>query len=282
MGTSETACLDALREAAETLGQSPTKSEYEELGLTPASATIIRVVGGWNEAKERAGLETAPSTGSRVAPQPDDVTLPAGTEWDDLSVDQRWHYRNVERNTERTLARRRRLRAWANDRKREQGCRDCGETDPACLDFHHEDVANKKMAVTDMITYGYGRDKIRSELTKCTVLCANCHSIEHHGIDDAQSEPTVGWSSLRAWLYEYKAAAGCARCERADPRCLVCHHDSENKRATVAQMVSDGRSRDEIETELDRCTILCANCHRKEHFEPPLANGETVDRLRQS
>jgi hypothetical protein len=107
-------------------------------------------------------------------------------------------------------------------------------------------------------------------------------SIEHHGIDDAQSEPTVGWSSLRAWLYEYKAAAGCARCERADPRCLVCHHDSENKRATAAQMVSDGRSRDEIETELDRCTILCANCHRKEHFEPPLANGETVDRLRQS
>jgi hypothetical protein len=53
MRTTERECLDALQEAAERLGKSPTKAEYEELGLRPASATIIRVVGGWNEAKER-------------------------------------------------------------------------------------------------------------------------------------------------------------------------------------------------------------------------------------
>ena len=46
MTTTEQECLDALREAAERLGESPTKAAYEDLGLTPASATIIRVVGG--------------------------------------------------------------------------------------------------------------------------------------------------------------------------------------------------------------------------------------------
>jgi len=56
--TTEGECLEALREAAERLGESPTKAQYEELGMTPASATIMKTVGGWNEAKEQAGLET--------------------------------------------------------------------------------------------------------------------------------------------------------------------------------------------------------------------------------
>jgi hypothetical protein len=178
MPTTEAECLDALREAAERLGESPTKAAYEDLGLTPASATIIRVVGGWNDAKEKAGLETAPSTGSRTKPKPDDVTLSDGMVWEELSVDQRWHYRNVEWNTERTLGRRARLRSWANDRKRKRGCQSCGETDPACLDFHHPDEESKEMAVTDLITYGHGRKRLREEMAKCDVLCANCHRKE--------------------------------------------------------------------------------------------------------
>lgn len=103
-------CLDALREAAARLGESPTKADYEALGLTPASATIIRRLGGWNEAKQQAGLETNPSTGSRVGSKPEGVDC-SDEEWAAMSVDQRWHYRNVERNTERTLRRRARLRA---------------------------------------------------------------------------------------------------------------------------------------------------------------------------
>jgi hypothetical protein len=269
MPTSEADCLAALREAAERLGESPTKAGYEQLGLTPASATIIRVVGGWNEAKERAGLETAPSTGSRVGSKPDAVALPDGVAWEDLSVDQRWHYRNVERNTERTLQRRARLRSWANERKREEGCRSCGEDDPGCLDFHHRTAAEKRMALTEMITHGYGRETLRAEIAKCDVLCANCHRIEHAGPqDDDGTDHTDSRDALQAWLRTRKAAAGCSHCGETDPRCLVFHHVDE-KEAAVSQLVANGRPRAEIEAELERCTVLCANCHRKEHFEPP-------------
>lgn len=82
----EMECIDALQKAARRLGES-TKSEYEALGLRPASATIIRQLGGWNVAKEAAGLETNPSTGSRVGEKPDDIALPEGVSWDELSVD---------------------------------------------------------------------------------------------------------------------------------------------------------------------------------------------------
>jgi 5-methylcytosine-specific restriction endonuclease McrA len=258
--TTEQECLDALREAAEQLGESPTKAAYEDLGLTPASATIIRVIGGWNEAKRRAGLETHRSSGSRVQPKPDDVELPEGTAWSELSVDQRWHYRHTERNANSTLDRRARHRQWLNEYKQTTGCVQCGIDDPAVLDFHHTDPETKRMAINEMVTHGYGKDELRSEIANCEVLCTNCHRKEHSAV------PASG---RQRWLYEYKQASdGCNRCDETAPGCLVFHHTGA-KRATVASLVSDARSRREIRAEIQRCELLCANCHRREHFESP-------------
>ena len=52
----EAECIETLREAARQLGESPTKTEYEELDIQPSSTSILRVVGSWNEAKALAGL----------------------------------------------------------------------------------------------------------------------------------------------------------------------------------------------------------------------------------
>lgn len=46
MTTTEEECLDTLHEASERLGESPSKSQYEALDLTPSSTTILRIVGG--------------------------------------------------------------------------------------------------------------------------------------------------------------------------------------------------------------------------------------------
>ena len=185
MRTTERECVAALEAAAERLGESPTKAQYEALGLTPASATIVRVMGGWNAAKEAAGLETEPSRGSRLEPKPDDVVLPDGQNWADLSVDQRWHYRNVDRNTERTLERRSELRAWVHEFKRTSGgCRRCDETDPACLDFHHVDEDGKEMSISRLVTHGYSRQRLLDEIEKCEILCANCHRKLHYDAPD--------------------------------------------------------------------------------------------------
>ena len=261
MATTEAECLDALREAAERLGESPTKAQYEALGLTPASATILRQIGGWNEAKERAGLETNASRGSRVAPKPDDIDLPDGLIWEELSVDQRWHYRNREWNTERTLRRRAKLRRWVNETKRRDGCEQCGIEDPACLDYHHPDGAEKEMELGTMITHGYGRDALESEIETCEVLCANCHRKEHH------SSPT---GDLRAWVYDRKDdLGGCSECGEDDLACLDFHHETGNKDDTIAQMIADGRRENVVQAEIRKCTVLCANCHRRRHFVPP-------------
>lgn len=251
-------CLEALRAVATTLGKSPTKAEYEELGARPSASTILRICGGWNDAKEQAGLATNTSTGTRVANKPEGVSLPEGTDWTKLSQDQRWHYRHVSENTERTLQRRQRLRAWVNERKRAAGCAECGEDDPRCLDYHHTDPDEKRRNVSELVTYGHGRESLRAEMVDCEVRCANCHRREHTGDNR--------WTEIRRWLHEYKREQGCRRCDHSDPRCLVFHHDG-SKNAAVSTMVTTGRPDEVIRSEATDCVVLCANCHRKEHAE---------------
>lgn len=180
--TTEEDCIGALREATAIIGESPTKAEYEEIGLTPASATIMRVMGGWNAAKEAAELETYEQGkygGGEVQPKPDDVVIPDTAEWDELSGHQRWYYKNRQRQQGKKKRRREVLRSWLHEYKMEQcQCERCGEDDPACLDFHH--VEAKRYGIAEMVNRGFAIEKIKNEITRCIVLCANCHRREHY------------------------------------------------------------------------------------------------------
>lgn len=53
-------------------------------------------------------------------------------------------------------------------------CVDCGESDIICLEFDH--VRGSKIAgVGLMISNGWSLNKIKDEIAKCEVRCANCH-----------------------------------------------------------------------------------------------------------
>lgn len=54
---SEEDCIEALKEAAEILGKSPTEKEYSELDIYPSIWTIKKIMGTWNNAKEITGLK---------------------------------------------------------------------------------------------------------------------------------------------------------------------------------------------------------------------------------
>ena len=61
-------------------------------------------------------------------------------------------------------------------------CEKCGETDPRVLEFHH--VGQKDMEITRMTSGGLSLKRIQEEISKCQVLCANCHrkiTVEERG-----------------------------------------------------------------------------------------------------
>jgi hypothetical protein len=66
---------------------------------------------------------------------------------------------------------------------------------------------------------------------------------------------------IKKTIIDYKKNNPC-RCGESDPRCLDFHH-LHDKEFEISQMVRDGISLKRIMTEIDKCEILCANCHRK-------------------
>lgn len=52
-------------------------------------------------------------------------------------------------------------------------CVDCGESDPIVLEFDHQ--KDKKFCISTGGSRGYSLDKLKSEIEKCQVRCANCH-----------------------------------------------------------------------------------------------------------
>jgi hypothetical protein len=178
--TAESECVEALQRAAEELGRSPSKAEYEDLQYVPASATIINCFGSWNAAKQAAGLQTFSqgNGGMEIPDKPPDVNLPDEKDWKELSSNQRWYYKNRERDIKIKDERKARIRRWLYEYKRDSlACERCGEEHPAALDFHH--TGDKDLGIARMVNQGYSEDSILAEIDDCEVLCANCHR-KHH------------------------------------------------------------------------------------------------------
>jgi hypothetical protein len=71
------------------------------------------------------------------------------------------------------------LQNWYQDLKMELECGTCGESHPATLQFHHLDPEKKDSPLSEAVHRGWGPERIRLEMEKCLVLCANCHFKEH-------------------------------------------------------------------------------------------------------
>lgn len=71
-------------------------------------------------------------------------------------------------------------RAKYNQLKCDMGCCVCGLKEGCCLDFHH--LRDKKIEVGRLINNGRTDKYILEEISKCVVLCANCHRKVHAGI----------------------------------------------------------------------------------------------------
>lgn len=69
------------------------------------------------------------------------------------------------------------------------------------------------------------------------------------------------------WLLNYKKSANCNQCKNADYRVLEFHHlDGKIKFFSISLARDNNLSLDKIRQEIEKCVILCANCHRITHW----------------
>jgi len=58
-------------------------------------------------------------------------------------------------------------------------CAECGgEFHPSIFEFHHKEPQNKHKDPSKCLSLS--KSKLRVELDKCILLCANCHRLVHH------------------------------------------------------------------------------------------------------
>ena len=92
----------------------------------------------------------------------------------------RWYTNNKKSEIAHVVRRKKEIRNWFLDFRSKLKCLKCGEDHPAILDFHHKDSKRKDFTVTYMTYYGYSKERIKKEISKCIVLCANCHRKLHY------------------------------------------------------------------------------------------------------
>ena len=75
--------------------------------------------------------------------------------------------------------------------------------------------------------------------------------------------------SRKAWFQCIKERASCVRCGESHSACLdFRHRDGGAKDDLVSAMVRKGRPVAVILAEMEQCDVLCANCYRKERYNP--------------
>lgn len=64
-------------------------------------------------------------------------------------------------------------RAFRAEYLRTHPCVDCGESDPVVLDFDH--LRDKEFNISEAVKLGVSVERLKVEIEKCAVRCANCH-----------------------------------------------------------------------------------------------------------
>lgn len=81
---------------------------------------------------------------------------------------------------------------WLAEYKSHCACKHCGETHPACLQFHHRDPSMKDFSISNAVGWGWSIARIEAEIAKCDVLCGNCHAKIHYAERQARKAHLLG------------------------------------------------------------------------------------------
>lgn len=143
-------------------------------------------------------------------------------------------------------------------------CSHCGEERYQCLTFHHKDPIQKEFNIT--IIRAGRLSKILKEVEKCDLLCYNCHAKIHI------SETVANRKKNKKIYLEYKKTDSCINCGETEPNCLHFHHRNPEEKgfllSSKANLIeSIDKLPDKIKKELDKCDVLCGNCHQDHHFD---------------
>lgn len=195
-----------------------------------------------------------------------------------------YYARNREAEIARVTKRQQATLAWLRE-LRTVPCVDCGERfPPYVMEFDHRDPETKLFALTSSRAMLKPREELLAEIAKCDIVCANCHR--------ARTYAAFMAGTIRPWWFTRRAVGGTQEQQRCREKwtrtrseqgallrafrqgtCFDCgrsfewfvvefdHRDASKKQGNVPQLAGRVSLRRLLE-ELEKCDIVCSNCHR--------------------
>lgn len=71
--------------------------------------------------------------------------------------------------------------------------------------------------------------------------------------------------TTKDFVNKYKTERGCVYCSEKEAVCLDFHHTEDDKETNVGTLVGQGHSVQKVLLEINKCIVVCSNCHRKLH-----------------
>ena len=84
-----------------------------------------------------------------------------------------------EKNVQRARNGRRKILDFLQTYKQERGCSDCGENYPYWI-LHFDHLYDKEFNLGSFSSKTTSLDRVKEEMKKCEVVCANCHANRTH------------------------------------------------------------------------------------------------------
>jgi hypothetical protein len=116
----------------------------------------------------------------------------------------------------------------------------------------------------DCFCFNKSKNKLQSICRECNKLYQKEHYKKNKDYYKSKARDTKYKS--REAINKYKETLKCSRCPENDISCLDFHHlNPDEKEKSISQAISAGWSFKRLQLELNKCIVLCSNCHRKEH-----------------
>ncbi len=172
------------------------------------------------------------------------------------------YLRNKDKIIQRHRDRKASIRALVSSVKERTPCVDCGrQYTTRVMHYHHLTSSTKIDTVSNLVRESRSLSSILAEIEKCELLCANCHALRHNGGIKHETR-------RKRHIRLLKEASACNDCQTYYPaRVMHYHHlDPALKTTEIATLLRrPGCSLDEALLEIEKCVLLCANCHAIRH-----------------